>query len=145
MVFTIMPFSGEGTVSYSYVRARFNWGVDEYSYYRSVISAAGLIAQAILIPLIALLKLNEAMIMTVIFVTIMARHMIHGFASHPWMYYLGALVDIIGSYSFAIIRSMVSTCVAPTELGKVYALLSSFDSLLPIGISQLYTTIFKVK
>ena len=39
---------------------------------------------------------------------------------------------------------MMSMCVAQTELAKVYALVSSMDSLVPIGVSQIYALIFKV-
>lgn len=35
-VFTIMPFFGEFTVSFAYVRIRYNWGVDELSTYSSI-------------------------------------------------------------------------------------------------------------
>ena len=43
-VFHVVPFFGEGTISYLYVRTRFGWEVDEYSNYRiadSVTSIAG--------------------------------------------------------------------------------------------------------
>lgn len=82
--------------------------------------------------------------MTAVFCTVIARHLIKGLASEPWMYYLGALIDIIGSYASSINRSMLSCCVAPDELGKVYAVLSAFDSALPIGISAGYSWIFDV-
>ena len=41
-------------------------------------------------------------------------------------------------------RSMLSCCVAPDELGKIYALLSAFDNLLPLGITEAYSLIFEV-
>ena len=143
-IFTILPFFGEFTIAYSYVKVRYNWGVDEYSTYSSIVSAVGIIGQAVFIPLVALLKINEAWIMTIVYISTMARHLLQGLANESWMFYLGSLVDIVGSYASSINRAMLSTCVAPTELGKVYALLSAFDSLLPIGVSQGYTTIFKV-
>ena len=77
--------------------------------------------------------------------SITVRHVVKGFAVEPWMYYLGAMVDIIGPYAMSIVRSMMSCCVAPNELGKVYALLSAFDSLVPIGVAQGYSILFKVR
>ncbi len=142
-IFTIMPFFGEMTVAYSYVRIRYNWDVKEYSTYSSIVSSVGLVGQAIFIPIIALLRINEAWVMTLVFASTVARHLIKGLASEPWMYYLGAMIDIIGSYAMSINRSMLSCCVAPDELGKVYALLSALDSLIPIGVSQGYTYVFK--
>ena len=43
-----------------------------------------------------------------------------------------------------ILKSMLSCCVAPDELGKIYALLSAVDNLLPLGITEGYSLIFEV-
>ena len=59
------------------------------------------------------------------------------------MYYLGGLVDLVGSYFHAIVRSMLSCCVPPTELGKVFALLSAAESSIPLGISPGYSALFE--
>ena len=40
-------------------------------------------------PTVALLKVNEAWVMTLCFVNLFVRHIVKGFASEPWMYYLG--------------------------------------------------------
>ena len=57
--FCIVPFMGEHTISFSYVRVRYDWGVGEYSNYSSIVSATGIVGQAILIPLLTMLKVNE--------------------------------------------------------------------------------------
>ena len=86
---TFLPFFGEMTVAFSYVRIRYSWGVDEYSTYSSIVSSSSIVAQAIFMPLMSLLKVNEAWIMIYCFVSLIARHIVKGFASEPWMYYLG--------------------------------------------------------
>ena len=145
-IFTLMPFFGEFTVAFSYVRIRYNWGVDEYSTYSSIVSATGIVSQAIFMPLVSILNVNEAWIMLFCYVSVTIRHVVKGLASEPWMYYLGAMIDLVGSYASSItMRSMLSTCVAPNELAKVYALLSAFDNLLPLGITEGYSLIFEVR
>ena len=47
-----MPFIGEGTVAYNYVRTRFEWEYEEYSEYSSITNAISIVGQAVLIPLI---------------------------------------------------------------------------------------------
>ena len=86
---TFLPFFGEMTVAFSYVRIRYSWGVDEYSTYSSIVSSSSIVAQAIFMPLMSLLKVNEAWIMIYCFVSLIIRHVVKGFASEPWMYYLG--------------------------------------------------------
>ena len=96
---TFLPFFGEMTVAFSYVRIRYSWGVDEYSTYSSIVSSSSIVAQAIFMPLMSLLKVNEAWIMIYCFVSLIIRHVVKGFASEPWMYYLG-------KYNLALIKSV---------------------------------------
>ena len=43
-----------------------------------------------------MIGLSDAFVMTIIFSTITARHVIKGFAEEPWMFYLGSFVDVLG-------------------------------------------------
>jgi hypothetical protein len=43
-----MPFYGEYSVAYNYVRTRYEWGVDEYSTYGSIVSASSLVGKLII-------------------------------------------------------------------------------------------------
>ena len=40
---TIMPFTGERTVAYNYVRTQFGWSFEEFSQYSAITSAAFII------------------------------------------------------------------------------------------------------
>jgi len=138
-----LPFFGEGAVSYNYVRTRFHWGVDEYSNYRSICSVIDLVGQAVLIPILGILALPDANIIPFIIFTVFLRHMIKGFAVQSWMMYLGSAVDLLASYSFSAIRSIVTKCVETDEIGKMLALTYSVESLIPIFMTQIYASIWK--
>jgi hypothetical protein len=45
MILQIVPFFGEFTIAYIYVRKRFGWEVDEYSQYSSIVSAIGIVGK----------------------------------------------------------------------------------------------------
>ena len=45
MVFIIVPFFGEGNISYLYVRTRYDWQVKEYSQFNSITSTAGIVGE----------------------------------------------------------------------------------------------------
>ena len=145
VVFSIMPMFGEFSVSYSYTFIRYDWQVDENSDYHTITSIVDIVAQAVFIPLMAVLRLNEAYVMPILFSTISIRHAVKAFAYEPWMYYLGSFIDCVGFYAFNIRQSMVSCLVNQDELGKVMAFTSAVDSLFPIGISKAYSEIFKVR
>ena len=54
----------------------------------------------------------------------------------------GGLVDIIGSYTFSIIKALSVLCVSNTELGKINAVLSALENVLPIVAIQGYSYIW---
>jgi hypothetical protein len=45
MVIQIIPFYGEATIAFLYVRTRFGWEVDEYSQYSSIVSSIGIVGE----------------------------------------------------------------------------------------------------
>jgi len=45
MILKIVPFFGEFTIAFLYVRKRFGWEVDEYSQYSSIVSAIGIVGE----------------------------------------------------------------------------------------------------
>jgi hypothetical protein len=49
----------------------------------------------------------------------------------------------MGGYAFSATRSSISKCVDRDELGKVFAILASLESLVPIGMSQAYASLWK--
>ncbi len=57
---------------------------------------------------------------------------------------VGGLTNLISSYCFAIIRAMVSMCVAPNELGKVNAMFGSVGTLFTILVTQVYASVWGV-
>jgi len=143
MLTIYLPFFGEHTMSYNYVRTRYDWGMVEYSNYRSICSVIDLVGQGVLIPLIGYLNIKDTNIIPFIIVTIIARHTIKGLAYQPWLMYVGSGVDLLGGYAFSAARSATSKCVEMHELGKVFALLYSIESLIPMAMTQIYASLWK--
>ena len=56
----------------------------------------------------------------------------------------GDFVDLIGAYSMSVIRAMVTCCIPMNEFGKIYAVLTAFENLIPIGVSQVYAELWMV-
>ena len=142
MLTVILPFFGEMTIGYNYVRTRYNWEIQEYSDYRTISEIIDLVGQTICIPLLGMLQIRDSLLIPFLLSTIVARDFIKGFGEDPWMYYFGSAINIMGGYGFSACRSIVSKCVEDYELGKVFALLSSIESLVPIGMSQVYASVW---
>ena len=138
-----MPYIGEYSVSYYYVRTRYHWTVDDYSYYKTAVEISGIVTQSILISLVSYLKFKNTPVLVFVGLSIFLRNIIKALAAESWMYYMGAMVDILGSYNFALLRAMISECVPKYEIGKVLSVFTCLESLLPIGVSQAYSVVWK--
>ena len=139
----ILPWFGEMTIGFNYVRTRYSWGVKEYSDYRTISEIMDLVGQSVFIPLLGYLSIRDSLLIPFLLCTIVGRDFVKGFAEEPWMFYFGSVINIMGGYGFSACRSIISKCVEDHELGKVFALLSSAESLIPIGMSQAYASIWK--
>ena len=82
--------------------------------------------------------------MSFLLFTITTRHMVKAFAYDPWMYYLGSIIDCLGYYAVTINRAMTSLCVSQHDLGKLMAFYSALESLAPIGVGFIYSTVWNV-
>ena len=58
--------------------------------------------------------------------------------------FLGLSVGAMSTATFVIIRSMVSKIVSRSEVGSIFSLISSLDSLIPILIAPGLTELYKV-
>ena len=82
--------------------------------------------------------------MTGIFISETIRCLVKGLAYKGWMYYVGGMIDLLGSYAMSIARAMLSCCVPANELGKVYSLLTFIEAIAPLGVVQVYASVWKV-
>ena len=139
----ILPLFGELTIGFNYVRTRYDWQVKEYSDYRTIIEIVDLVGQAIFIPLLGYLSIRDTVLIPFLLGFVIAKDVVKGFAESPWMFYVGSSINPMGYYCFSACRSIASKCVESHELGKVFALLSAAESLVPIGMSQAYASIWK--
>ena len=143
MLIVCLPLFGENSIGYNYVRTRYKWGVEEYSNYRTIAEVIDITGHVIFLPLFGVMKFRDSLIIPILLVTIMIRDALKAFAEYPWMYYLGTTVAVMGGYTFSATRSIISQCVASDELGKVFALMSSLECMIPIYMSQVYASIWK--
>ena len=130
---------------YNYTRTKFEWEMNEYSQYSSIVISAIIIGQGLFIPLVAYFKPNEVLVMTILLGTVLSRYVIQAFAVSGMMFYIGAFVFILGSYHMSIEKSLLTQCVSDHELGKIFALNAALENFGPLGASQVYASVWKVR
>ena len=138
----MLPGSGEDNFQYLLVVRLFNWGVTEYSNYRVFGSICGSIGLVVFMPMFHFCHVTDITIIGLATILLMASRVILGLATDAWMFYLAALVDLLQSCFSPAIRAIMSKCVTPEEIGKIFAILSSAESLVPIISSLIYSNVY---
>ena len=128
---------------FSYITGRYSDLILQ-NMYSSILHSNVFLGQLIFVPLVNYFQFNEAWLMTAVFASTSLRTLVKGLASEPWMYYAGAIIDLLGAYAMSIVRSMMSCCVPPDDLGKVLAGTTFIECIVPLGIVQVYASVWKV-
>ena len=94
--------------------------------------------------MVAYFKPNEVLLMAILLGTIVSRFLIQAFAESALMFYIGAFVFVLGSYSMSIEKSLLTQCVSENELGKIFAVNAALENFGPLGASQVYASVWSV-
>lgn len=138
----IFDLSASG-IAYYYVRKMYSWTV---AYYSTVQSVSTVVGVALNVPIVFLfvkvLKISDPGMAVVGTCFAASQMLILGLAYEEWLYYLQCLVGLPTFLGQVGVRTHLSKIVAPDEVGKVFSLLASFESVVPIIGEVLLTTIF---
>lgn len=132
-------------VSYLYTKMLFGWDQPQYSLFSTVTSITAVLGSFILLPLLSSrFKLNDCLIGIVSIVMNIAGLIGIAFARSLLSLYLAAVIAyILTSGIGVILRSSISKLVLSDELSHVYAVLASFESIVPLIASPLYNLVYK--
>lgn len=133
----------EKPMMYLYTQIKFSWDTIKYSNFKVFNSTALVVVMLAGIPLLSkVFGLKDTIIVMIGASAHAIARLFYGFAETPVLFYVGGAVASIGPIVAPVLRSMTSKVVAPTERGKVFALLSVFDNAVPIFSGVLYSQIY---
>ena len=55
---------------------------------------------------------------------------------------LGAVISSVGVFPLVVTRALISKSVPPEELGAIFSVLASFEAVIPLASSPLYTCVY---
>ncbi|XP_023327444.1 solute carrier family 46 member 3 isoform X2 [Eurytemora carolleeae] len=142
MLFNVTVFS-DGNIFYLYTRKLFQWTEQEFTKFQTLVICFSAVASLIVMPLLSyILKVHDAMIGILATMSKISSLVVIAFATSGTVLFFGACLGCISSLSGIVIRSMLSKCVQPSELGKIYSLLASFEAAVPLFASPLFTAVY---
>ena len=129
---------------YLYLRLVLNWDYKDFGTFTIVISASGLIAQYIMIPLLSsVLKLRDSTIVLIDITGCLIKVIILIFAKSSWMVYLASFIAFLEATSYSMVRCMISKHVKPDEVGKILAFVGAIQAFIPIVATPTFASLYR--
>ncbi|GJQ82695.1 hypothetical protein Trydic_g19707 [Trypoxylus dichotomus] len=140
---SILAFSADTSVMFMFVREKLNWDLEHYTLFSGVASFAGILGTFVGVGLLhKLLKIPETPLMILGCLSYVASALLQGFAVLDWHIYLaGGIRSIYGVVS-PMCRSLISKLLTKEEIGKVFSIAVSVDSLIVMMGGPIYTIIY---
>jgi len=143
LVLSIFVLDGSVTVFYLFVRERFNWSIQQSTFYDAativVIILGNIVGMYILNKL---LGISETKLAIMSYISSFADYLIKGFAYQSWHLYLATGVSLLRGISGPMCRAILSNTVPVNEIGKVYSFTTSMESLSPLASAPLYSLVY---
>lgn len=140
-----------------YVPKRFAWTISQTNYLSSLRAAVSIIALLVLLPKVSkwLMKQKkhtsfsrDVLLCRVSFVLVTAGVLIDGLAPVIPLLMLGLLVHTLGSGTAALVRSLLAGLVKPTEVARLFTVMSVLQTVSVLVasplVASLYTTGLKM-
>lgn len=132
------------TVFFLFLRKHFNWSVRKYSFYCSTETVFMIIGTLVgAYGLRKILRFTEAAIAAIGFFCCFLNSIAIAIAFRQWHLYLAIIVCMLKGVADPMTRAFISNAAPPGDVGKLFALSSSFEALMPLGAAPLYTFVYK--
>ena len=144
-------------IDFMYVKRKFGWRVDKYSYFVSVTNTVGVIGTVFSIPTYHHFNMSDNAIILISQGFCIVQRIIKALANTEPIFYVSTIFALLSNDFYAPIRAQITRCVPSNELGKVnnfyqilysdfslkvFATMSSLQSIAPILGTTLYASIY---
>lgn len=143
LMFTIFQMNGVSTVFYLFVREKFNWNLRDATLYDSLSNTIAITGCLVGIAVFKkILKVSDMTLIFVAFTSALLESVIRAFASSTSTMYLATGVAIFKIMSSPMCRSVISSIIPNSEIGKVYSFTSAFEAISSFIAAPLYTYVY---
>ncbi|XP_058463174.1 tetracycline resistance protein, class D [Malaya genurostris] len=141
---SIFAMEGNGTVHFLYYRERFGWTVKEFSFFDATIIVFMIVGN--IVGVYGIKKwfgLSESVLAAIGFCCYAIDSGIKGVAFKPWHLYLAIVISMMKGNAGPMGRAVISNTAPPNDIGKIFSLTTSIESLTPLLSAPFYTYVYK--
>ncbi|KAL6254886.1 hypothetical protein P5V15_014228 [Pogonomyrmex californicus] len=143
LILQLIIIQGSSSIGFLFASARLGWTVEEYSTYVALnimITVLGTMFGVKLIPKYT--GLPEAIIAIISVISALGSTITGAFAWKSWHMYLAMVIGMFGDISRSMVRAILSKAVPAQDIGKVFSLAMSLETLIPFAATSLYTLLY---
>nr|XP_036219254.1 tetracycline resistance protein, class A-like isoform X2 [Bactrocera oleae] len=144
LVTTTFVMQGESNVFYLFLRNQFNLTLQQFTTYNAVTICIKMVGCGlILLFLRVLFKAPLILVAMLGLLGCFTDSLIRSLAQEFWQMYLAATCGFMGGINSPMLQAVLAGLVQATEIGKVYAVISSLQTLSPLASAPVYTGIYR--
>ncbi|KAM7344353.1 putative peptidoglycan muropeptide transporter SLC46 isoform 2-T2 [Cochliomyia hominivorax] len=139
----IFTMEGDSNVTYLFVRKQFEWTLKDFS----IFNAARIVVQIIgsilgMFILRRVLKFSIVSMTMISLASCVLESTVRATAIYWWQLYFGLCLGLMRGIMGPMSRAILSHVAPSTEVGKIFALTTSMESLSPLIAAPLYTFVY---
>lgn len=144
MCINMFQMEGNSTVFFLFVREKFGWTVHDYALWESSSIFMQVVATIIgIFGLKKLCRISDPMIAVIAAASLVLDGVTKSVAQVPADLYLAIVLSLFKSIGSPMTRSVMASVVANDEIGKLFAMITSLESLTPLVAAPLYSRLYK--
>ncbi|KAK6644998.1 hypothetical protein RUM43_001274 [Polyplax serrata] len=142
---SVCAMEGESNLRFLYMRLKFSWNIEEFTKWISFtygINFLGFLIGSIV--LVKWLRLSDAVLGIISTIMFVAGDLFMAFvpSSSPHLVYYEGVIKLFTAFYCPAARALLSKSVPEEDLGKVFALTTASESVLPLAFTPLYTLLY---
>uniref|UniRef100_A0A1Q3FGF0 Putative transporter add1 major facilitator superfamily n=1 Tax=Culex tarsalis TaxID=7177 RepID=A0A1Q3FGF0_CULTA len=142
---SIFAMEGTGTVYFLFLRERFGWTVKEFSFYDATAILFMIVGNLVgMYGIKKLLGVSESILAAIGFSCYAIHSGIVAVAYEPWHLYLAIVISMMKGIAGPMGRAVISKTVPPNDIGKIFSLTTSIESLTPLLSAPVYTYVYRM-
>lgn len=143
VVTNVLISQGEGVVYYQFVNAKFQWTLEDNLLFRFFYTGTTAVGTLVgVMVFVRWLKLDDGWIALITLSCKIAASIMYAISPESWYMFLGGAIACFGALIWVLVRAILTRLVAKNELGQVFALSVTLDSVCPLVGPPIYNAVF---
>uniref|UniRef100_A0A0K8W010 Proton-coupled folate transporter n=2 Tax=Bactrocera latifrons TaxID=174628 RepID=A0A0K8W010_BACLA len=144
LVTTTFVTQGESNVFYLFLRNKFNLTLQQFTTFNAVTICIKMVGCGLILLILRVLFKTPLTVVAMLgLLGCFTDSLIRSLAQAFWQMYLAATCGFMGGINSPMLQAVLAGLVEATEIGKIYAVISSLQTLSPLASAPVYTGIYR--